>query len=52
LDLDGTTVCASARRQPQSLKNLPKTVEEFLKILVQQQLPKTVAKLQEFAALL
>jgi predicted nucleic acid-binding protein len=52
LDLDGPAVCAAARRQRQSLRNPPKTVEEFLKILVQQQLPQTVAKLQEFAVLL
>jgi hypothetical protein len=42
----------TARRQRQSLKNPPKTVEEFLQILAQQQLPQTVARLQEFAAIL
>ena len=52
LDLDGSAVCAAAQRQRQSLRNPPKTIDEFLKILVQQQLPQTVAKLQEFAALL
>jgi hypothetical protein len=52
LDLDAPAVCAAARRQRQSLKNPPKTVDEFLDCLAQQQLPQTVAKLQEFAALL
>jgi hypothetical protein len=52
LDLDSPAVCAAARRQRQSLKNPPKTVEEFLQILAQQQLPQTVARLQEFAAIL
>jgi hypothetical protein len=51
-DLDAPAVCAAARRQRQSLRNPPKAVNEFLKILLQQQLPQTVAKFREFGALL
>ena len=51
-DLDSPAVCAAARRQRRSLENPPKTVEEFLAILANQQLPKTVARFREFAALL
>ena len=49
-DLDAPAVCAAARRQRQSLKNPPKTVDEFFEILARQRLPQTVAKLQKFAA--
>jgi predicted nucleic acid-binding protein len=52
LDLDAPAICAAARRQRQSLRNPPKTVDEFLKILARQQLPQTVTKFREFAALL
>ncbi len=52
LDLDAPAVCAAARRQRQSLKNPPKTVEEFLDCLTQQQLAQTTARLREFVALL
>ena len=43
---------AAVRRLRQSLKNPPKTVDEFLNGLVQQRLPQTVARLKEFAAIL
>ena len=33
-DLDTETVCAAVKRQRESLKNPPKTVDEFLAILV------------------
>jgi len=52
LDLDGPAVCAAARRQRQSLRNPPKTIDEFFEILAQQRLPQFAAKLWEFAALL
>jgi predicted nucleic acid-binding protein len=52
LDLDAPAVCAAVRRQRQSLKTPPKSVDEFLDCLVQQQLIQTVARLQEFSALL
>jgi hypothetical protein len=52
LDADPHAVCAAARRQRQSLKNPPKTVDEFLDILSRQSLPRTTARLRELAALL
>lgn len=48
LNLDERAVCTAARRQRQSLKNPPKTVEEYLAILEQQRLPTTVARLRLF----
>jgi hypothetical protein len=52
LDVDAPSVCAAARRQRQSLKNPPKTVQEFIECLAQQQIPQTVARLLEFSGLL
>lgn len=43
------TVCAAARLQRASLKNPPKTTEEYLASLGRQGLPTTVAGLREFA---
>lgn len=52
LKLDAPAVCAAARRRRLSLKNPPKTVDEFLDSLAQQQLPNTVAWLREYAVML
>jgi predicted nucleic acid-binding protein len=52
LNADAPTVCAAARRQRESLKNPPKTVDEFLEVLVQQQLVRSVDKLRQFAPIL
>jgi hypothetical protein len=52
LDLAPVPVCAAARRQRESLKKPPKTIEEFLDILTRQSLPQTVARLRGFADLL
>jgi len=42
LDLDSTKVCAAVEEQRASLRNPPKTPEEFLEILLRQGLPRTV----------
>jgi hypothetical protein len=52
LDLAPGAVWAAVKRQRAALKNPPKTVEELLTTLQQQQLPRTVARLREFADLL
>jgi predicted nucleic acid-binding protein len=52
LDLAPHIVCAAAKRQRESLKNPPKTVEEYLASLERQGLAQTVSMLRPFAALL
>jgi hypothetical protein len=52
LDLDSGLVCLAVKRQRESLKNPPKTIEEFLPTLEQCGLPQTVARLRTFAPLL
>ena len=52
LDLAPGGVCAAVKHQRAALKNPPKSVEELLTTLEQQQLPETVARLREFAELL
>ena len=52
LDLAPGVVCGAVKRQRGSLKNPPKTVEEFLDILARQSLPQTVARLATFAELI
>jgi hypothetical protein len=52
LDLDPTAVCAAAKKQRESLRNPPKTVEEYLGTLASLSLPQTVAGLQQYTALL
>jgi hypothetical protein len=52
LELSPATVCAAAKRQRQSLKNPPKTVEEYLSALEHQGLAQTVARLREFMDLI
>lgn len=52
IDLNPGMVCAAVKRQRASLRNPPRTVEEFLETLAQQHLPETVAHLREFAELI
>lgn len=52
IDLDPGSVYAAAKRQRASLKNPPRSVEEFLDTLAQQQLSETVSHLLEFAELI
>lgn len=49
LELAPNLVCAAARRQRESLKNPPLTVEQYLASLERQGLAQTVASLREFA---
>jgi len=52
LDLDPGAVCYAAKLQRQSLKNPPKSPQEFLDTLLQQGLAGTVAQLEEMVDLL
>jgi len=52
IDLAPADVCAAAKRHRASLKNPPKTVDEYLGALAQQRLPETVARLREFKELI
>jgi len=52
LDLASNVVCAAAKRQRQSLKNPPKTVEEYLESLERLGLAQTVSSLRQFAELI
>jgi hypothetical protein len=52
LDLAPGTVCAAVKRQRQSLKKPPKTVEQYLEALAKQSLSETVARLTQFAELI
>lgn len=52
LAADSVAVCAASKKQRESLKNPPKTVDEFLDTLSALSLPQTVAGLKQFAALL
>jgi hypothetical protein len=52
IDLAAPVVCTAAKRQRASLKNPPKTVEQFLATLEQLGLAQTVAALRPFAELL
>ncbi len=52
LELTPDVVCAAAKRQRESLRNPPKTVEEYLEALERQRLPQTVAGLRRIADLL
>ena len=46
LDIAPAQVCAAAEAQRRSLRNPPKSVDEFLAILLRQGLPETVARLR------
>lgn len=52
IDLNPGAVCVAAKRQRASLKNPPRSVEEFLETLAQQRLPETVSFLRNFAELI
>jgi hypothetical protein len=52
LDLAPHVVCAAAKRQRESLKNPPKSVEEYLEALERQGLPQTASALRQFAELI
>jgi predicted nucleic acid-binding protein len=52
LDLAPETVCAAAKRHRKSLRNPPRTIEEYLDRLARQQLPQTTERLGQFASLL
>jgi predicted nucleic acid-binding protein len=52
LDLAPGTVCTAAKKQHESLKNPPLTVEQYLESLERQGLAQTVADLRKFVALI
>lgn len=52
IDLAPAAVCAAAKRHRASLKNPPKTVDEYLAALASQHLPETVSRLREFEELI
>lgn len=52
LDLAPQVVCGAAKRQRESLKNPPLTVDEYLASLERQGLPQTVVALRRFAELI
>ncbi|MEO2090328.1 MAG: hypothetical protein ABGY75_12625 [Gemmataceae bacterium] len=52
LDRSPGTVCSAAKKQRESLKNPPKSVDEYLQSLERQGLPQTVAALRRFADLI
>jgi predicted nucleic acid-binding protein len=52
LDIAAPTVCAAAKRHRESLRNPPKSVEEYLSVLERQGLPQSVAVLQGIATLI
>lgn len=52
LDLAPAAVCGAAKKQRESLKTPPKTVEQYLESLERQGLAQTVAALREFAGLI
>jgi hypothetical protein len=52
LDVDSGAVCLAVKRQRESLKNPPKSIEDLLATLEQCGLPQAVARLRGFAALL
>ncbi len=52
IDLAPAVACAAIKRQRQSLRNPPKSIDEFLAILQKQQLPQTVSALKKYIELL
>ena len=52
IDLSPADVCTAAKRHRSSLKNPPKTVDEYLSALASQRLPETVGRLREFEELI
>lgn len=51
-DLSAGTVCRAVKQHRASLRNPPKSVEDYLGTLERQQLPKTVQMLREFEGLI
>lgn len=51
-DLDASRVLTAVQRHRQSLRNLPKTVDEYLDTLLAQRLPQTVAELRRHVHLI
>ena len=51
LDADPAAVCLAAKRQRESLRNPPKTADEYLDSLRRQGLPQTVTALRPFTDL-
>ena len=51
LDLSPGVVCAAVKRQRESLRNPPKTIEELLTTLQSQGLTQAVARFRTFADL-
>lgn len=47
IELNSAEVCAAARRQRSTLKNPPKSPDEYLETLVEQGLPQSVVRLRE-----
>jgi hypothetical protein len=52
LDLAPAVVCAAAKKQRESLRNPPMTVDQYLRSLERQGLVQTVATLRGFAVLI
>jgi predicted nucleic acid-binding protein len=52
IDLAPGAVCAAAKRHRESLKNPPRSVEQYLDALAAQRLPETVSRLRAFADVL
>ena len=52
IDLAPATACGAIKKQRESLKNPPKSKDEFLAILQKQQLPQTVSVLKNYIELI
>jgi hypothetical protein len=52
LELAPTTFCAAAKRQRDSLKKPPLTIEQYLDSLARQGIPQTAAALRQLAELI
>lgn len=52
IDLSIGTVCKAAKRHRESLRNPPKSVDDYFDTLERQQLPKTAQALREFGSLI
>ncbi|MCX7084439.1 MAG: hypothetical protein NTY69_02770 [Methylococcales bacterium] len=52
IDLAPAIACGAIKRQRESLKNPPKSKDEFLAILQKQQLPQTVSALKVYIELI
>jgi hypothetical protein len=52
IDLSPAITCSAIKKQRESLKNPPKTKDEFLAILHKQQMPQTVSALKDYIDLI